>query len=189
VIDVDDCHATSDLPGVDSETPRESQTLRLPPGRLDPLASWADGTALAAAARVREPRGERERERIALVCNEWSDGWLPPGGAVDPGETCRAAARREVREETGLDATVQCPLVVLQQSYVDATTDEERFTARYVVYDATATGSIPPADDLGVHATEIEAARWFETPPENLHDGELLRPYLDVRRRSERDTF
>ncbi len=61
MIDVDDCRATSDLAGVDSETPRESQTLRLPPGRLDPLASWADGTALAAAARVRARRSDSRR--------------------------------------------------------------------------------------------------------------------------------
>lgn len=30
--------------------------------------------------------------------------WCTPGGAVDPGETFAAAARRELAEETGIDA-------------------------------------------------------------------------------------
>lgn len=39
--------------------------------------------------------------RILLVRNE-SGRWLFPGGRAKPGESARDAARREVREETGL---------------------------------------------------------------------------------------
>ncbi len=47
--------------------------------------------------------------RVLLVrrANEPSRGlWSIPGGRVEPGESARECARREVREETGLDVEV-----------------------------------------------------------------------------------
>jgi len=156
------------------DAPRERQTIRLPPDRIAAFREWAtSGTATTAAARVGRPDGA-----VALVRNAWSDGWLPPGGAVEPGERPRAAAAREVREETGLAATVGDPLVVVDQRYVDEERDCEAFTARYVLFAATADGSIPSPDRLGVTADEIRGARWFEGLPDRLHDDDLLRPYL-----------
>ncbi|KZN24425.1 NUDIX hydrolase [Haladaptatus sp. R4] len=154
--------------------PRERQTLHLPESKLESLREWAlDGTGVTAAARVRDADG-----RIALVKNGWSDGWILPGGGVESGETTVEAARREVREETELNATIDAPLVVLKQSYVAAEDGEEWFTAEYVVYAARADGEIPDASRLGVAGEGISAARWFDRVPENLHDGELLRGYL-----------
>lgn len=170
------------MPETAPDAPRESQILRLPASKLDALREWATrGSGVTAAARVRDPEG-----RLALVRNGWSDGWILPGGAVEPDEAPAEAARREVREETGLDATVGEPLVVLDQSYVacgdrsggDTEDEAVQFTAEYVVYDALAEGGIPDAAELGVRADEIAAARWFESPPDDLHDGDLLRPYL-----------
>lgn len=159
-----------------SDAPRVPQTLELPAAKLRSLRPWAvDGSGLTAAARVRDPDG-----RIALVRNSWSDGWILPGGAVEPDEDPVAAARREVREETGLDATVGDPLVVLDQSYVDEDDREEWFTAQYVVYAASADGEIPDASRLGETDDEIEAARWFDAPPDDLHDGDLLWSHLRV---------
>lgn len=156
------------------DAPRVPQTLELPTEKLRSLRSWAvDGPGLTAAARVRDPDG-----RIALVKNGWSEGWILPGGAVEPGEALAGAARREVREETGLAATVGDPLVVLDQSYVDEADGNQWFTARYVVYAATAEGEIPDASQLGDSPEEIEAARWFDALPDGLHDGDLLRPHL-----------
>lgn len=156
------------------DAPREHQTIRLPPENLSSLREWAlQGTALTAAARVRDSTG-----RIALVENRWSEGWILPGGAVEAGENPAEAARREVREEIGLDASVGDPLVVFDQTYVDEVDGTEQFDAEYVVYDARADGEIPDATELGETADEIHAARWFETLPDALHDGTLLRPYL-----------
>lgn len=53
---------------------------------------WAAGVLL------RDPEG-----RILLLQRADGEGWAFPGGAVEPGETARTAARRELREETQLE--------------------------------------------------------------------------------------
>jgi 8-oxo-dGTP diphosphatase len=156
------------------EVPFEQQTLRLPESKLRSLQEWAiDGSGITAAGRVRDPDG-----RIALVKNNWSEGWILPGGGVRPNEDPIEAARREMYEETGLNATIHAPLVVLDQTYVAEDSGTEWFSALYVVYSASAEGEIPDASQLGVSENEITAARWFEALPENLHDDVFLRPYL-----------
>lgn len=161
-------------PHIDSTVPREQQVLHLPEQRLEALRSWAiEGTGLTASARVRDSNG-----RTALVQNSWTDGWFVPGGAVEPGEEPREAARREIHEEMGLKATVEEPLVVLEQTYRSESVGDDWFSARFVVYSASADGDIPPVSQLGQTDDEIEGARWFDTIPDNLHDEDLIRPYL-----------
>ncbi|WP_323171902.1 NUDIX hydrolase [Natrialba sp. PRR66] len=156
-----------------SDVAREEQTLSLSGTAFESFREWGvNGTALTAAARVRDSDG-----RIALVKNRWADGWVLPGGAVEPGERLRDAARREIREETGLRATIHDPLVVLEQTYRSSATGDS-FRAAYVIFVASANGPIADAESLGVSPDEIRAARWFDTLPDNLHDGALLRPYL-----------
>jgi len=174
------------FPDVFPEAARRRQVIRCSADELDGFEEWAtEGTGLAVAARVTDPDG-----RIALVKNGWSDGWTLPGGGVGPGEDPVAAAEREVREETGLEATVAGPLVVLKQLYVpaaevppdrdvDAVPEEAvAYRGACPVVAATAAGEIPPAGDLGVAGETIRAARWFDELPDRLHDGDVLRPFL-----------
>ena len=41
--------------------------------------------------------------RLLLLKRSDNLCWGPPGGAIEPGEVVEAAARREIREETGLE--------------------------------------------------------------------------------------
>jgi 8-oxo-dGTP diphosphatase len=50
--------------------------------------------------------------RILLVKPTYKDGWEIPGGYVETGESPRAAAVREVREELGLDVDLADMLVL-----------------------------------------------------------------------------
>lgn len=54
---------------------------------------------------------------VLLVRHRWR-GWVPPGGAVEPGEAPRDAACRELFEETGIKATLlNVPAAVSVKSY------------------------------------------------------------------------
>ncbi|MFD1696301.1 NUDIX domain-containing protein [Roseibium aestuarii] len=47
---------------------------------------------------------DRDAGTIHLVRHTYLSGWYLPGGGVDPGERLDEAARREVREELGVEA-------------------------------------------------------------------------------------
>ena len=50
--------------------------------------------------------------RVLLHRHARLDRWLPPGGHVEPGELPDEAATREVREETGVVATLVGPSMI-----------------------------------------------------------------------------
>jgi 8-oxo-dGTP pyrophosphatase MutT (NUDIX family) len=63
---------------------------------------------------VRDKDGELH---VALIRPRGKPVWALPKGHVDEGEIPEDAACREVREETGLDARLECPLGEIRYFY------------------------------------------------------------------------
>jgi ADP-ribose pyrophosphatase YjhB (NUDIX family) len=71
-------------------------------------------------------------------------GWALPGGFVDYGESLEDAARREAKEETGLDVEL-----IRQFHTYSAPGRDPRFHTITTVYVARAAGDLIAGDDAG----------------------------------------
>ncbi|MFT4891724.1 MAG: 8-oxo-dGTP diphosphatase [Halobacteriales archaeon] len=122
---------------------------------------------------------------LLLVENDWSDGYVPPGG-VEPGEDPEAAAVREAREETGVRVELERPVRVERRRYVrgsgDADLDGDEadsFRGGYDVTDlAHPVGDESIADDPGVEDETIADVAWFDAVPERTPVPDLIETFL-----------
>lgn len=109
----------------------------------------------AGGAAFRE--GEHGRE-AALILTAAEGRWQLPKGLVDPGETPKEAALREVKEEAGIECEIIAPVETIDYWFVsDHSGKRERihkfvhfFAMRYV------------SGDVEDHDHEVAEARWVK---------------------------
>ena len=134
-----------------------------------------DAEALARARRRADDWGVgalvRHEGRVLFV--EQDGRWYLPGGVREPGESLEAGARREVREETGVDVEVVDLLAVSEQTFRHG---GEALAFHFATFEAVPRDPDPaPSDDPGLDGEGIEAAAWRSSVPENTFDRELVR--------------
>src|SRR3712207_5886270 len=98
-----------------------------------------------------------EAVQVALIKPRGTQRWQLPKGLVDPGEAPEVTARREVREEAGVDAELVAPIEEVQYWYVGTDRDgvRVRFHKSVHFYLLAFRGG-----DVRDHDHEVEEARW-----------------------------
>lgn len=116
-------------------------------------------------------------EQVLLIERGWEPfkgQWALPGGHVDPGETSRAAAARELAEEAGVYAA---PEELAQLGVFDAPARDPRGRYVTVAYHLTVIPGLPV--EAGDDAT---TAQWWplsDLPPLAFDHADILRALTD----------
>jgi len=106
----------------------------------------------------------RSDGRLLLVRHDGVGKWVLPGGELDGDESFREAALRELREESGVEATIE-GLGLLGR--VEFYCDGNHTWGVLPVYEARAETTDIAIEDPD---EEISDARWFDELPEDTRD-------------------
>jgi 8-oxo-dGTP diphosphatase len=102
-------------------------------------------------------RGRGANAEVVLIMPRGTQRWQLPKGLVDPDEAPAGAARREVREEAGVDAEVVSPLETIEYWYVGTDRDGARVRFHKSVHFFLLEYR---GGDVGEHDHEVTEARW-----------------------------
>lgn len=137
-----------------------------PPNLLPDPVYFASLPKLTAASAVLL---RDEQDRFLAVKPNYRGHWLMPGGSLDPGESPRACAAREMQEEVGLDLPIGRLLAV---DWVPPRPAGHRAMGLHFIFDA---GVLPLAELhrlIVPQAEEID--EWAMLP---LEEAPLLSPW------------
>ena len=100
---------------------------------------------------------ERAGQLEVVLCGRNSPHlWALPKGTPAPGETLEQTALREVREETGLEVSVQEPLGHIEY-WFSRSQDNVRCHKKVYFY-----LMVPIGGDPSLHDPEFDQVRWFK---------------------------
>jgi len=145
----------------------------------DPDAPAANSVVPSTTAVLTDPEG-----RILLIRRRDNDLWALPGGGMDLGESIEDTARREVREETGLDVEVTGLIgVYTNPHHVMAYDDGEVRQQFSLCYTTRVLGGELAIDEESTDIRWVTPAELAELP---VHPSMRLRieHYLDAGRTS-----
>jgi len=111
--------------------------------------------------------------RALLIRHEaGSERWGTPGGGHEPGETLDETARREVREETGVEVRLTGVYRARRKTVVHEVNPERRFDMLTVWFEGEPASEDAESTDTTIEIgdDEVVEARWFAEPPEAVHD-------------------
>lgn len=140
---------------------RHGETFAVDPGAFARVRDRADRWGVGALV--------RHAGRVLFV--EQDGRWYLPGGIREPGESLEAGARREVREETGVEIEVTGLAAISEQTFSHG---DETVAFHFATFEGVPSDPVL-TDDPGLDGEGIETAAWRSSVPAETFDRDLVR--------------